>query len=164
MRIAEYKQIDTEIVENVILVDDVDENGEVTGQHEEVVTKEIPVMGMVYRDMTEEEEAEHERLQAEMPEPEPTLEEKYQQLEEKINEILGFQNLILQQIDAYQFEVLKNETETGDFTDPIKWSEGVEVEEGKFYYEDDKELPHEAIAGGTPASFDDRNFFDWIEE
>ena len=32
-------------------------------------------MGMVYRDMTPEEIAEAEKLQAEMPEPEPTPEE-----------------------------------------------------------------------------------------
>lgn len=58
MRIAEYKQISTETITNNVIVDDYDENGEIIGQHEETVTKEIPVMGLVYRDATPEEEAE----------------------------------------------------------------------------------------------------------
>lgn len=58
MRIAEYKQIDTKEVTTTVMVDDYNEAGEVIGQHEETVTKTIPVMGMVYRDATPEEEAE----------------------------------------------------------------------------------------------------------
>lgn len=76
MRIAEYKQIDTEVIENTILVDDTNEDGEVIGQHEEVVTKEVPVMGMVYRDMTEEEVAEYEKSLADIPPIEPTQEDR----------------------------------------------------------------------------------------
>lgn len=81
MRIAEYKQIDTKIVTSTIMVDELNEDGELTGtQHEETITKEIPVMGMVYRDMTPEEEAEVLRAQAEAEEREanrePTTEER----------------------------------------------------------------------------------------
>lgn len=77
MKIAEYKQIDTKVVTNTIMVDDYDtETGENIGSHEETVTKEVPVMGVVYRDATTEEIAEAEREAAEMPPPEPTLEEQ----------------------------------------------------------------------------------------
>ena len=79
MRIAEYKQIDTKTVTEVIKVDDV-VDGEVVTWHEETVHKEIPVMGMVYRDATPEEEAEAARQQAEIEAEEsnrePTFEER----------------------------------------------------------------------------------------
>ena len=42
---------------------------------------QVPVMGMVYRDATPEEEAEFERQQAETPPPEPTPEERLNKLE-----------------------------------------------------------------------------------
>lgn len=61
-RIAEYKQIDTETITDTVMVDDYDEEGNVIGQHKEDITKEKPIYGMVYRDMTEEELA---QLQAE---------------------------------------------------------------------------------------------------
>lgn len=84
---AEYKQIDTNIVEEVTTVVDTDDDGNVVGQHEETITKEVPVMGMVYRDMTAEEEAEQLRLQAEMPAPMPTTDERIAELEAQ-NEML----------------------------------------------------------------------------
>ena len=46
----------------------------------------------VYRDMTAAEMAELERLQAEMPAPEPTAEERLAALEEAMLELLGWQN------------------------------------------------------------------------
>ena len=80
MRMAEYKQVSTEIVKHTVVVDDYDENGEKTGEHEETVEREVPVMGMVYRDSTPEEDAaaaeaqaEAERMEAER---EPTFEER----------------------------------------------------------------------------------------
>lgn len=80
MKIAEYKQIDTRIETNTTIVNDYNEDGEVVGQHEETVTKEVPVMGLVYRDSTPEEDAEAERMRREMEEAEanrePTFEEK----------------------------------------------------------------------------------------
>ena len=45
-------------------------------EHEEVHTREVPVMGLVYRDMTEEEIAEIEQMQSEVPEPEATAEDR----------------------------------------------------------------------------------------
>lgn len=80
MKVAEYKQIETEIIENIIMVDDIDENGVIVGQHEEIVTKEIPIMGVGYRDATPEEiaQAEAERAEYERQEAlrEPTAEER----------------------------------------------------------------------------------------
>lgn len=80
MRIAEYKQIDTKVVTETVIIDDYDDYGEIIGQHEEIITKEVPVMGLVYRDSTPEEDAEAERTQREMEEAEanrePTAEER----------------------------------------------------------------------------------------
>lgn len=91
MRIAEYKQIDTEVIENTILVDDIDENGEVIGQHEETVTKEVPVMGMVYRDMTEEEVRAYEEEQSKMAQIEEptTIDDLVEALDILTNIVLG---------------------------------------------------------------------------
>ena len=75
MRIAEYKQIDTKIEEyTVIIPPEYDEEGNViTEEHNEIRTREVPVMGMVYRDMTPEEEAEYQS----MPDTqEPTQEDR----------------------------------------------------------------------------------------
>lgn len=70
--VAEYKKIDTKRVEKQITVDDYDDNGEYIGQHTETVVEEIPVMGIVYREMTSDEIAEQERIKEEMPPDEPT--------------------------------------------------------------------------------------------
>ena len=80
MRLAQYKQISTEIAKSTIVVDDYDENGEKTGEHEEMVEREVPVMGVVYRDSTPEEDTAAAEAQAEMErmeaEREPTFEER----------------------------------------------------------------------------------------
>ena len=84
MRIAEYKQISTEIITDTILVDDHNENGEVIGSHTETVTEEKPIMGLVYRDVTAEEESEAARAAEEAAEieanREPTIEEQISDL------------------------------------------------------------------------------------
>lgn len=72
MRTAKHKQIDTKTVQETIVIYD-EETGEGT---EKVIEKEVPVMGMVYRDMTPEEEAEYLKAQAEIPAPEPTFEDR----------------------------------------------------------------------------------------
>ena len=79
MRIAEYKQIDTKIVEKAIIIPaQYDEEGNVTvEEHTETVRKEIPVMGMVYRDAAPEEEA---QMQTDIP-----IEEQIVQLKEQLS-------------------------------------------------------------------------------
>lgn len=78
MRIAEYKQTGTHTEEyTVIIPAEYDDEGMViTEEHKEVRTREVPVMGLVYRDMTEEEIAEIEQMQSEVPEPEATAEDR----------------------------------------------------------------------------------------
>lgn len=50
-----------------------DEEGNVTvEEHEEIRTRTVPVMGMVYRDMTEEEIAEMRKQQEQIPVEEPS--------------------------------------------------------------------------------------------
>lgn len=75
MRIAEYKQIDERTEEYKVTVPaEYDEEGQViVEEREEIRTRTVPVMGMVYRDMTPEEEAEYQS----MPDTqEPTQEDR----------------------------------------------------------------------------------------
>ena len=90
MRIAEYKQIDTRIVYTEVVVPaQYDDDGNVISEERmKIVKKEVPEMGMVYRDATPEEIAEFERQQAEMPEPEPTPEERLDTLEATTDDMI----------------------------------------------------------------------------
>ena len=85
MRIAEYKQTGTRTEEYTVTVPpEYDEEGSlISEEHEETRTREVPVMGMVYRDMTAEEIAEMEKIQAEMPEEQPTAEERLDKVEQR---------------------------------------------------------------------------------
>lgn len=56
------------------------------------------------------------------------------------------------------------EAEDGSYGKPFKYEQGMAVEAGFWYWLDDKLLPHEAIASGTPADFYDREYFDYVEE
>ena len=78
MRIAEYKQINakTETYTVTIPPEYDDEGNIITEDHEETRTREVPVMGLAYRDMTPEELAEVEKMQSEVPEPEATAEDR----------------------------------------------------------------------------------------
>ena len=90
MKVAEYKQtgIRTESYTVTVPAEYDDEGKLSTEEHEETRTREVPVMGMVYRDMTPEEIAEAERLQANIPEPEPTPEERLNTLETTTDDIV----------------------------------------------------------------------------
>lgn len=72
LRIAEYKQIDTKIVEETITI----YNEETNEPTEKTIEKEVPIYGTVYRDMTEEEVAEYEKSLADIPTSEPTFEDR----------------------------------------------------------------------------------------
>ena len=83
MRYGEYKQVSTRTEHRVIHHEaEYDDDGNITAEAwDETVEVQVPVMGMVYRDATPEEIAEMERQHAEMPEPEPTPEERLAELE-----------------------------------------------------------------------------------
>lgn len=91
MRIAEYKKIGIKTEEYKIIVPaEYDEKGNITSiEHEETRTKEVPVMGLVYRDMTPEEIAEMEKIQTEMPESQPTAEERLNKVEQRTDTLEG---------------------------------------------------------------------------
>lgn len=90
MRIAEYKQVSTRTEQRMIHHDAIwDDNGNVVANAwDETVEVQVPVMGMVYRDATPEEEAEFERQQAELPPPEPTPEERLDALETTTDDMI----------------------------------------------------------------------------
>lgn len=89
MRKAEYKQVDTKVISSIISHPaEYDDNVELMREAwEETVEKQIPVMGMAYRDATPEEIAEMERAQAEMPEQEPSPEERLAIMEDAFAEL-----------------------------------------------------------------------------
>ena len=90
MRIAEYKQISTRTEQRVIHHDtEYDDDGNITSEAwDETVEVQAPVMGMVYRDATPGEISEFERQQTEMPEPEPTPEERLDALETTTDDMI----------------------------------------------------------------------------
>ena len=90
LKVAEYKQTGIRTEEYTVTIPpEYDEEGNITvEEHEETRTREAPVMGMVYRDMTPEEIVEAERLQANIPEPEPTPEERLNTLETTTDDIV----------------------------------------------------------------------------
>lgn len=90
MRIAEYKQTGTCTEEYTVTIpaEYDDEGNIISEEHEETRIREVPVMGMVYRDMTAEEISEAEKLQANIPEPEPTPEERLNTLETTTDDIV----------------------------------------------------------------------------
>lgn len=78
MRIAEYKKIGIKTEEYKIIVPaEYDEKGNITSiEHEETRTKEVPVMGLVYRDMTNDELNEFEKEKVELPQEEATQQDR----------------------------------------------------------------------------------------
>lgn len=91
MIVAEYKQIDTRTESYTITIPaEYDSEGKlITDEHEETRTRKVPIMGMVYRDMTAEEIAEMEKIQTEMPEPQPTAEERLNKVEQRTDTLEG---------------------------------------------------------------------------
>ena len=65
-----------------------DEGNIIAEAWDETVEVQVPVMGMVYRNATPEEEAEFERQQAETPPPEPTPEERLDALEDTTDDMI----------------------------------------------------------------------------
>lgn len=90
MRIAEYKKIFTRTEQRVINhTAEYNEDGSIAREAwDETVEVEVPVMGVVYRDATPEEIEEFERQHAEMPEPEPTPEERLDALETTTDDMI----------------------------------------------------------------------------
>ena len=90
MRTAEYKQVSIRTEQRVIHHDaEYDEAGNITAEAwDETVEVEVPVMGMVYREMTADEISEFERQRAEMPEPEPSQEERLDALEAATDDMI----------------------------------------------------------------------------
>lgn len=69
MRKGEYKQTGTRTEEKTVLIPaEYDDDGTVlTEEHEETITVEVPVFGMVYRSLTPEEEQELQNFEPEEP-------------------------------------------------------------------------------------------------
>ena len=90
MKTTEYKQTGTRTESYTVTIPaEYDNEGKlISEEHEENRTREVPVMGMVYRDMTPEEIAEAEKLQADMPDPQPTEEERLNTLETTTDDIV----------------------------------------------------------------------------
>ena len=90
MRIAEYKKIATRTEQRFVHHDALwDDNGNIVADEwDETVDVQVPVIGMVYRDATPDEIAEFDRQKAEMPEPEPSTDERLDALETTTDDIV----------------------------------------------------------------------------
>lgn len=77
---------------------------------------------------------------------------------ERIVEALTY---TLNRVNERVTEVIKTEDSqmpAGDYINPIKYVAGMDVEQGKWYYDTDLQLPKEAIKDGVPASYDDAEY------
>lgn len=174
-RIAEYKQIDTQVVERTIY-HEADEEREAW---EEVVTEEIPVMGVVYRDSTPEEDEEAARKEVEQKpqQIESEIASLKNQLADKLYDVVrkmqgdlpddewkavtDITDEITNKYDELG-KVVQTTEGNGTMEDPIKgWSVGMDVEQGKWYLTTDGYL-WEAIKSGKPSSTTDREYFDVV--
>ena len=77
-RIAEYKQTGTRTETYTVTIPaEYNEEGNIISEeHEETRTREVPVMGVIYRDMTPEEIAELKKIRTELPEEQPTQQDR----------------------------------------------------------------------------------------
>lgn len=78
MRKAEYKQTGTRTESYTVTIPaEYNEEGNIISEeHEETRTREVPVMGVIYRDMTPEEIAELKKIRMELPEEQPTQQDR----------------------------------------------------------------------------------------
>lgn len=86
MKKAIYKKVD-ERIELVTIhhEETIDENGNVIEAYDETIEKVVPIMGVVYEEMTDEEVAE---LSANEVVSEPTIEERLEALEQATLEMI----------------------------------------------------------------------------
>lgn len=93
--------------------------------------------------------------------------ERIAELEAQVEVLTNYMGVSVVDKGNGVYEVVKKEEETtaGDYLNPIYYVMGMSVDEGNFYYNDEwgRELPREAINTGTPLSFNDKNYFDWID-
>lgn len=92
--------------------------------------------------------------------------DKVAELTAKLDALMEYQWLTVRMVSKGVYEVVKEEKPDGDYTRPIQIPEnGIEVEQGKWYYTDDPELPHEALQDAfvTPDDFNDKTWFDFVE-
>lgn len=179
MRIAEYKQVDTNTITEQVPI--LDEEGMETGEFE-TVTREVPVMQMVYRDMTAEEEAEalaqqaeaeRQAFEAEMAQqgsienrlalfvesipidPLPRIADRpgyrWKQMYDAQRNAFGWEEV------ADPYYVPKAD---GSYINPIQWLDGEQVTADMFYWYDDYDLRKMALADGVPAAWTDAEFFE----
>ena len=87
------------------------------------------------------------------------IEELYAQRRDSTLEIIEAKN----EISRYNELGKEVEHETGDYLNPILYKDGMKIVDGRWYYLDDKDLPHEAIKSGVPSGFHDEEYFDFVE-
>lgn len=91
-----------------------------------------------------------------------SLEEHIMSLEKQISDL----TYTIKQLSANVQEIIKKDDEdmpTGDYLNPIRYVQGMAITVGLWYFLEDKDLPHEAIASGIPNDFYDTGYFDYIE-
>lgn len=82
----------------------------------------------------------------------------------KLESIISKAGFKVTQTSEGVFELVKDEeyeTPTGDYLNPIMYTEGMTVESGKWYTSEDENI-WEAIKDGVPTGFDDTEYFDII--
>lgn len=64
--------------------------------------------------------------------------------------------------ELYEYNKSSDENQRGDYTNPIQYVKGDEIEKGKFYWYSDFDIRQEALKDGIPKDFYDAEYFDVI--
>lgn len=68
--------------------------------------------------------------------------------------LMEYQGLAVRDVGGGVYEVVKQtEQPRGDYLNPIRWAQGMEVTLGLWYYDTDPELPAECVQGGIAETF-----------
>lgn len=79
-------------------------------------------------------------------------------LEAKLDALMTYQGLTVRDLGGGVYEVVKADMPTGDYTNPIKWVQGMAVTAGLFYWFDDYDYRLEATADGIPTAWGEPPF------
>lgn len=155
MRIAEYKQTGTEQVEKERWVDTstYDDDGNLIEEsgHFETYIEEVPVMGLVYRDQTPEEQIEMQTMQLEtLNRQEITVDDYLEVLKRQVEVTTptravqkegvidlpfkaGYRWDKVISATGISFELVPDPNALGSADNPIVWHENVEMISGAYY-------------------------------
>lgn len=91
----------------------------------------------------------------------PTTSERLERMERTMNALMEYQGLTVRKVANGVLEVVKSENPLGSYLNPIKWFKSLVVKQGVWYYNEDKDLPAEALKSGVALAWS-KEWFDIV--